>query len=91
MKLLIVKIVDALDQNVVGKFINSVVWCPEGFEFHDSVEEAVNEELNFMARLQHDYEPPQPDRVRLQMNRLNLFGFKDIEFIEVEVNQKEVK
>lgn len=91
MKLLIVKIVDADDQNLIGKYINSIVWCPDGFEFHDSVEEAVNEELNFMARLQHDYEPPQPDRVRLQMNRKNLFGFKDVEFIEVEVNQKEVK
>jgi len=91
-KLLVVKIISAVDEadeafklECEGKYINSIAYCPGGFEFHSTIEEAVKEELDFMARLNHEYELSQPIRIELQMKRKHMFGFKEIEFHEVSV------
>ncbi len=98
MKLLIAKIVSAIDEiddafklECEGKFINSIAYCPDGFVFHKSVEDAVNEELSFKLKFKSYDLNEQPAMFRSSMKRKRLFGFKDVEFIEVEVNQKEVK
>lgn len=91
MKLLLAKIVSAVDDadeafklECEGKYINSVAWCPGGFAFHATIKEAAKEELNFMDRLNHDYD--QALRLKMPMTRKHMYGFKEIEFIEVESN-----
>ena len=81
MNLLIVQIIDADDSAIVGKYINSITRAPGGYEFHDSIEDAVAEELTFNG-IHH---ATQSQTLKSSMSRKHMFGFKEIDFLEVQV------
>lgn len=93
MKLLLAKIVSAVDDadeafklECEGKYINSIAWCPGGFVFHDSITDAAIEELDQKLKFKWYDLNDQPKIVQSTMTRKHMYGFKEIEFIEVESN-----
>lgn len=93
MKVLLAKILSVVDpeneeqRSWVGKYVNDIVYIPYGFEFHETVEDAVEEVLEYtlcaFGRL-YDIEEARMTFHNV-MSRKHLYGFGDIEYWEVEV------
>lgn len=66
-------------ENAVGKYINSICYVPGGYTHYETLDEAVLEEIR-CSGIGTDF-----SSLYASMKRKHLHGYKDLEFIKVEV------
>lgn len=66
-------------EEAVGKYINSICYVPGGYTHYETLEEAVLEEIR-CSGIGTEF-----SSLYTSMARKHLYGYKDLEFIKVEV------
>lgn len=91
-KILIVQVISVLDNTTEvfratkaeGKYINSIDYVPDGYTHHETLEDAVEEQINQKYLLNFE---EQNWLIARLLKTKRLFGYKDLKVIEVEITR----